>query len=264
MPTYQKIVWIGVAVATIAILALAYFLFLAPAAEKKAVTLPETASLGRSLEPAAPEAGAGIDPDIVPLDLDLEQSDSAVRSLIAAGEIPAAMRGWLQQTNILRTVVAAVDSIARGESPAGQLPFLAPRGKFLAYEKNGIAYLDPRSFQRYDSLVGVFTAIPDKTWITWYKRLLPTLEKAFRELGFPGVTFAERLRQAIEHLLQTPPTRGEIALEKRILSYAYADPGLEDLSPAQKHLLRLGPGSAARVQKKLRSLAAALAPSGNK
>ncbi len=264
MQTYQKIIWIGLVVTAIAILTLGYFLFLAPGAEKKTVTIPETSSLGKPQESAATEAGEEFDPTIVPLELDLDQSDSAVRSLIAAAEIPAAMRGWLQQANILRTVVAVVDSTARGESPAGQLPFLAPRGKFLAYEKNGIAYVDPRSFQRYDSLVGVFTAIPDKTWVTWYTQLLPTLEKAFRELGFPGVTFAERLRMAIGHLTQAPLTGEEITLEKKVLSYAYADPGLENLSPAQKHLLRLGPFNAGRVQKKLRSLAVALAHSGKK
>jgi len=260
MPTYQKIMWIGLVVTAIAILALGYFLFLAPDAERKGVTIPETSSLAKPQDPAAAGSGEELDPNIVPLDLDLDQSDAAVRSLVAAADIPAAMRDWLKQANIVRTAVAVIDGIARGESPAAQLPFLAPRGKFIAHEKNGAAYVDPRSFQRYDSLVGVFTAIPDKTWVTWYRQLLPTLEKAFAELGFPGVTFADRLRQAIDHLIQAPRTVETIPLERKILSYAYADPGLEGLSQAQKHLLRLGPANAARVQTKLRKLAAALAP----
>jgi hypothetical protein len=261
MPSYQKIVWMGLVVVVIAILALAYFLFLAPQAGKKEAALPETSSLPAPPS-AAPVTAAENDANIAPLELDLDRSDGAVREMVAAEEIPAAMKGWLQQKEIVRTVVAAVDSIARGESPAAQLPFLAPAAKFSASEKNGTFFIDPRSFRRYDPLVNAFTAIPDKTWIMWYRKLRPTLEKAFAELGYPGITFAQRLRQAIEQLIQAPLPRENAVLEKKIICYAYADAGLENLSPAQKHLLRLGPENAARIQGKLRALAAALSPSG--
>ncbi len=259
MPTYQRIVWIGLAVTAIAVLVLGYFLFLAPEAEKKGPTVPELKSLAKM--PAAGAAGDLDEPGIVPLDLDLDKSDDAVRDLVAADDIPAAMKGWLEHKEIVRTVVAAVDSIARGESPAAQLPFLAPEGKFVARAQDGKFWLDPQSFRRYDPLVSVFIAIPDKTWIVWYKKLRPTLEKAFRELGYPGVTFAQRVQQAIAQLTQVPWPQKQVALEKKVLSYAFADPSLESLNPAQKHLLRLGPDNAARIQKKLRALGAALASS---
>lgn len=259
MPTYQRIIWIGLAVTALAVLVLGYFLFLAPQAEKKAAAVPELNSLAT---PPGSGAGAAADLDdsgIVPLDLDLDKSDEAVRDLVAADAVPAAVKNWLEHKEIVRTVVAAVDSIARGESPAAQLPFLAPEGKFMARAQDGTLWLDPQSFRRYDALVGAFIAIPDKTWIFWYKKLRPTLEKAFRELGYPGITFDQRIQQALEQLTQVPPLpQKEVALEKKVLSYAFADAELENLNPAQKHLLRLGPDNAARVQKKLRALAAAL------
>ncbi len=107
-------------------------------------------------------------------------------------------------------------------------------------------------------------AVPDKAWVTWYKTLRPTLERAFGELGYPGITFAQRLQQAIEQLTQVPLLPEKIALEKKVLSYAFADADLEALNPAQKHLLRLGPGNAARLQNKLRALSALLKTSGKK
>ena len=262
MPTYQRIVWIGLAVTAIAVLVLGYFLFLAPATEKKAATVPELNSLAKM--PAAEAAGDLDEPGIVPLDLDLDKSDDAVRELVAADDIPAAMKGWLVHKEIVRTVVAAVDSIARGESPAAQLPFLAPEGKFVARVNDGAFWLDPQSFKRYDPLVSVFIAVPEKSWIAWYKKLRPTLEKAFRELGYPGITFAQRVQQAIEQLTRVPLPQKELALEKKVLSYAFADAGLESLNPAQKHLLRLGPDNAARIQKKLRALGAELHSSREK
>jgi hypothetical protein len=104
----------------------------------------------------------------------------------------------------------------------------------------------------------VFVAIPDETLIFWYKKLRPTLETAFRELGYPEITFSQRLKQAIEQLDQVPITRADVPLEKKILSYAFSNINLENLNPAQKHLLRLGPQNVARIQKKLRGLASAL------
>lgn len=264
MPSYQKILWIGLAVTVVAILILGYFLFLAPAKEIKDVAIPETSSLAGSRSPATPIAGDEADPAIVPLDLDLDGSDAAVRELVTASEIPVALKGWLQQKELVRTLVAVVDNIAQGQSPAALLPFLAPQGKFLAGEKKGSVYLDPASYRRYDPMVNALMAVPDAAWVTWYKTLRPTLEKGFRELGYPGVTFAQRLQQAIEQLIQVPALPDHVALEKKVLSYAFADANLEALSPAQKHLLRLGPGNAARIQNKLRSLAVRLNSDGKK
>jgi hypothetical protein len=264
MPAYQKIIWIGLAVTVIAILVLGYFLFLAPVKGEKAVVIPETSSLAGSRSPAAPGVGDEADPAIVPLDLELDGSDAAVRELVAAADVPAAVKSWLQQKELVRTVVAVVDNIAQGQSPAALLPFMAPQGKFLTGEKNGAVFLDPASYRRYDRVVSALMAVPDSAWITWYRTLSPTLEKAFRELGYPGVTFAQRLQQAIEQLTQVPALPAEVKLEGKILSYAFADAALEALNPAQKHLLRLGPAHAARIQNKLRSLAARLNASGKK
>lgn len=155
-------------------------------------------------------------------------------------------------------MVAAVDNVAQGQTPAVQLAFLAPKEKFSVIERNGTTYLNPNSYRRYDALINVFMAIPDETLIFWYRKLRPTLETAFRELGYPEITFSQRLEQAIEQLAQVPATREDVALEKKILSYAFSDIKLEDLNPAQKHLLRLGPQNVARIQKKLRALTSGL------
>lgn len=261
MPNYQRIVWIGLAVTAVAILALGYFLFLAPAGEKKEVSVPETASLPQSQAPQGGAEAEAAEPAVVPLDLDLDASDGAIRSL-AAADCPPLMGGWLNRKDLARTAVAAIDAIARGESPAGLLAFMAPADGFPVFERGGKSFMDPRGFRRYDPLVGAFAAVPDATWIRWYRTLSPTLEKAFRELGYPGLTFAQRLRQAIEHLLQAPRLDRDIELERKVVSYAFADPALEELSAAQKHMLRLGPANAARIQKKLRALAAALGAGG--
>lgn len=258
MPAYQKIIWVGLGVTVIAILALGYFLFLAPASPQKTPAMTEPSALVKLPEATTPADVEAQDPTIVPLDLDLDQSDGTVRELIVATEVPAAWHEWSRQKDLVRMVVSAVDNIAHGLSPAAQLPFLAPADKFSVIEKNGALILDPRSYRRYNLLANAFVAIADKTWITWYKTLRPTLEKAFKELGYPGSTFSQRLQQAIEQMLQVPLIYKDLELEKRVLSFAFTDVSLEDLNPAQKQLLRMGPANISLIQKKLRKLLAGL------
>jgi len=258
MPTYQKVIWVALVVTVIAILILGYFLFLAPQARGKspAKTVLTPHEIPRANE--SPLTKPAEDKDWSPLKLELNQSDPAVRELIAAAQVPGQLREWSQQKELLRSLVAAVDNVAQGQSPASQLAVLAPAEKFAVIEKNGTTCLDPRSFRRYDALVNVFMAIPDETLLFWYRKLSPTLEVAFRELGYPGITFLQRLKQAGEQLDQVPLLKGDALLEKKIVSYAFLDSNLEDLNPAQKHLLRLGPQNVARIQKKLRNFIAAL------
>ena len=49
-------------------------------------------------------------------------------------------------------------------------------------------------------------------------------------------------------LIATPIPQGPMrVVEGRGATWAFADPALEALDPAQKHLLRMGPDNAARV-----------------
>ena len=43
------------------------------------------------------------------------------------------------------------------------------------------------------------------------------------------------------------------------VNYAYSDPRLESLTPAQKQLLRMGPANVRKIQARLRGIANALA-----
>ncbi len=258
MPTYQKVIWAAIGVTVIAILVLGYFLFLAPQNREKPIAMTELTPREIQLPKESVAPAADEKKDFSPIQLDLNQSDPAVRELIAASPVPDMLHEWSRQKELLRRVVTAVDNVAQGLSPSGQLAFLAPREKFSVIEKNGAARLDPRSYRRYDALVNVFMAIPDDTLLYWYRKLNPTLESAFRELGYPGITFTQRLEQAVEQLERVPRVREDAPLEKKIVSYAFTDSELEDLTPAQKHLLRLGPRNVARIQKKLRTFIASI------
>src|SRR5438094_661952 len=91
-----------------------------------------------------------------------------------------------------------------------------------------------------------------------YRRLQPLCEDAYRGLGKPQGRFDDVLVKAIRTLLATPVVEGDVELTPKVITYAFADPALEGLSPAQKHLLRMGPKNERAIQAELRALATAL------
>ena len=97
-----------------------------------------------------------------------------------------------------------------------------------------------------------------KTLVSFYRGLEPLFQEAYEDLGHPNQSFNARLNEVIEHLLQTPTPRGEIALVQPSVLYKYADERLEKLSAGQKLLIRMGVNNATVVKGKLRELQAEL------
>ena len=83
----------------------------------------------------------------------------------------------------------------------------------------------------------------------------PTITKAYRELGYPEADFDDTMRRAIAQMLAVPVVEGNIELQEEVVTFSMTDPDLEKLNPAQKHLLRMGPGNVQAIQAKLREIA---------
>ena len=76
--------------------------------------------------------------------------------------------------------------------------------------------------------------------------------------GLMDATGEATLERAIVKLLSTPVLRDPVRVEPKGIGYGFEDPRIEALTPAQKHLLRFGPGNGQMVRHALRSIAAAL------
>jgi hypothetical protein len=165
----------------------------------------------------------------------------------------------LLSDNLLRRLTAAVDIVANGDSPRESLSFLKPKGKFRAAVKNGRLYIDPRSYARYDAVADAFDSIDASALVTVMKELAPLIRSAFAELGHGA--FEPRLVAALKELLAVPVLDQDVAVRRKVISFIYADPKLESLSAAQKHLLRMGPRNVEKIQRKLREVQQALGDS---
>ena len=211
------------------------------------------------VRPQAPVTQMPVAPvEPAPAPLALEQGESLIRTKSAQLASHPKLVEWLQSEDFIRRFVAAVDVAAAGKSPRQSLAFWRPREKFSVVTKKGAIYLDTRSYARYDLAADAFQSVNAQAAAGILKDLQSVFQGAYEELGYPNRKFKDTLLQAIQELLKTPAVKGPLRLNAKVISYSLADKKLEALSPAQKHLLRMGPNNTVKIQEKLREIAQAL------
>jgi len=194
-----------------------------------------------------------------PLQITLAESDEIIRGLAEKLSVHPLLKSWLNTDDLILKFAAAIDSIAQGGSPGGNIDFFTPEGNFKAVQKDVLYFLiDPESFERYTPVADVFSSLDAKATVGLFWQLRQVFQEAYRELGYPERNFQDTLIKAILELLKVPIIEGEILLEKKILNYVFVDPELENLNLARKHLFRMGPENIRKIQSKLREMALAL------
>jgi hypothetical protein len=188
----------------------------------------------------------------------LEESDSLVRQLVSRLSEHPAVAAWLTTDGLIRNATVVVHNVAAGQTPAARLRRLAPQDAFTVSDEGRQTIVDSGSYARYDWLADGVASLDTDGTARLYGTLKPRVEEAYAELGAPEARFDATLERALIVLLETPVVEGDPALVTRGALYAYADPRLEGLSPAQKQLLRTGPRNTRLVQAKLREIALAL------
>lgn len=202
----------------------------------------------------APPAPAAVAPARPALD----GSDAWVRGLAATLSAHPELARWLATDDLVRRLVAATIQIADGSSPSQALDFLRPADGFRASRSVGRWFVDAASFRRYDLATEVLLSIDGAAAARLHAELHPLLDQAYGEIGDPASSFDATLARAVANLRAVPVPDGEPELVQQGSLWAYADRALEQRTAAEKHLLRMGPDNARRVQAKLGELASAL------
>lgn len=169
---------------------------------------------------------------------------------------PAQRAAALVSEQLIRRMVATVDSLPRARLASNDRAFKRVPGTFMAHSRDGAYSLNPGNEARYVSLVGLLKAAGAEPSAQLYLRYYPLFEKAYRELGHPSHPFNDRLVQVIDHLLATPEVPGPIALVQPRVMYEFADPTLESRSVGQKMMIRMGPVNQQQVKQWLRAFRA--------
>lgn len=186
----------------------------------------------------------------------LDNSDQLIRDGAVSLTRHEGINAWLGSDELVRKAVAFVDNVAAGSIAREPAAALAPRGQIIVREiEDGVYVMDERSYDRYNLATSVFLSLDTQRAVEFYLLLKPLFTEAYGELGYPDGTFDQVMLRAIGRLLETPDVTEPARLVRPVVMYEYEDPQLENLSPAQKQLLRMGPKHGAAIKNKLREIA---------
>jgi hypothetical protein len=164
---------------------------------------------------------------------------------------------WLATDDLIRNFAVAVENVSNGQTPSTHLQVLRPEGGYPVLRDDESVIADTRGYARYAGVADAVDGIDAPGAARLYATLKPRIQEAYEELGYQqSVDVA--LERALVLLLRTPVADNIVLLEPAGALWAYSNPSLEGLEPAQKQLLRMGPRNARRVQAKLHEIALAI------
>ena len=188
----------------------------------------------------------------------LDESDPEVLGGLTELLGQNAVMRHLVPERLVRNIVVTIDNVPRRQMALNQRPLQPTPGDFITSGEENAIVIAPANYARYEPFVGLVSKLDAKTLVSFYRGLEPLFQQAYEDLGHPGASFNTRLNEVIEHLLQTPTPRGQVALVQPGVLYKYADERLEKLSAGQKLMLRMGVDNATVIKGKLREIQAEL------
>lgn len=255
----QSYYYAGLAAVVLVIIAAGWLLFRDTESVPEPAPLPPVVEPAAVLEMAEPEplpepavtepapvaepdkaAATPVEPEVVvPLPA-LDESDTELAEALLALNWKAGLAALFNREEMIRNLVVTVDNIAQGQLVAGHPVLVKPADGYRVQPLAEGRYLTAAdNSSRYEPYLQLLESVPPRQVLALKRRYQPLLEQAFAELGYPDLTFDQRLRQAIAVLLSTPQVPPGAELSRPSVMYTYADPKLEQLPEAQKQVLRL-------------------------
>jgi len=239
------------------------------AAKKEQVLETTVATVAAGSEAAPPAILHPLDPgsEAAPAAGSAAPVDQDAATAMALGQVfGSEIAGWLVPEQLTRRLVATLDNLPRNSRIEPLRPLRAPSSPVLvertvvdAGDGSERITLAPANSARYNAVMALVARTDPAAAAAAYRRLYPSLQKSYEDLGYPTAYFNDRVVQVIDHLLETPEPTGPLLLEQPKVLYRFADAELEDLSNGQKLLLRMGVDHARAVKEKLRAFRALIA-----
>jgi hypothetical protein len=188
----------------------------------------------------------------------LDASDEPVREALGDAGSSELYSNLLANNDLIQRSTGVIDGMSRGLVLNKILPLPRPAGAFTTLELDGQSVIDPASYARYDVYAQAAAELDVAQLTAAFHSFRPLLEQAYAQMGYKAEDFDNSLIRALDQIVATPELHQTIPVKKKEAVYLYADPALEELSPLQKQLLRMGPDNLTLIKAQANALRAAL------
>lgn len=198
-----------------------------------------------------PEAEVVVEEPLIPAPKALQGSDPYVVELVQA--ISPTLQQWLVPQEQVRKLVLAIDLMAEGKLPQRHKPIDFKLPGFEVEKDDSALVMSVDNFDRLTPLINSIVEIDPKTLGRYYQSWRPVLEAAYDELGNKQ-SFESRVNEVIARIQSVGPLPEEPVLVRPNVLYQYSDKALENKSPLEKWLWRMGDENREKLQAYLREL----------
>lgn len=182
----------------------------------------------------------------------LSNSDSVVLARLASMELGASLLRMLAPDDLIRKFVVFTHNVAQGELPQLEYPLRRIETAFVVRDVDDNLYtMDPATHRRFDTLIDTLVALDPEQAVRVYRALRPLFQEAYAEIGYGDRNFDDTVIRAIDQIMNARDETGPFQLIKPTVAYLYAEARIEDMSPVEKQLLRIGPDNTAKLRGRL-------------
>ena len=155
--------------------------------------------------------------------------------------------------------VTFLDEVSMGAIPVKSLGEHRSDVKFTAVERDGEWFVSEESERRYQPFVDLFCSLDARQAVRVYQAMKPALQKAVDALGYKGRDIDKMVQDVLEAARAVPLYESNppmVRLNDNMFTWKYEE--IENLTPAQKSMMRMGQGNVRRIREQIEKLAAEL------
>ncbi len=206
----------------------------------------------QSLPLSRPEA-ARLQPKMVkPLAL-LAESDAQFKQTLL--QASSEFLPYLEGEQLLKKIIRVLNDFSQAQRLYKHVQDFKLSESFVATQDDKGWFIADKSYQRYDALVSGFVGVENAQILEIYDFFKPLMQQVYAEFSYPEqYTLEDLIQKAMAEMLATPAIEGRVALKRPGVLYKFADNSLEQLSPVQKQVIRMGPENTRKLKRKLQSL----------
>jgi len=213
------------------------------------VDTPPVPTEASTTEPAQPleEVSPSL-PEVPPAKLPpLDRSDpDVIGFLLEASD--GGFQSWLIQEHLIRKFVRAMNALEEGKLVSQYRPFNDPEVPFKADNTGQTWQVNMENYSRYTPYIASLEQVGPERLAEIYQHYYPLLQQAYEELGVKKGDFKEVTIGALTRITKAPMPPQDATLSRPSVTFKFSAAELEQRSPVEKLLFRMGPENAQRLK----------------